>query len=325
MFYCWTGAKMSLNTTLTGSLPPPDSVAEATLAKAVRDAVKMQLNSHLDVIVDGQFRGDIVRIFANSIGLEGAGLPYLVTQRLGKLQSPVTLTDLKLAAGAADGHPLKAHITGPTVIAESCEFKKAPHVYQGESGYETLTLDLATALAEEAKWIAQQSKELNIQYLQIDEPSLAYGADLRLARMAVGIIADAWRQHGGGSVILHVCGDMADILLDLIQMPVDILNIENVHLREAAPDKLNVLRVSGMKLALGVVPVNSSGIPTPRRVARELIYAGEQYGDNHLWGVTPNCGLRLSEESLVVGRLNCLTQAVKLVDELMNRDPGRGK
>lgn len=308
---------MSLITALTGSFPPSHAAdSEDDIAASIRNAVRRQMECGLSLLSDGQPRRDIVGIFAHSLGLEGENLPYRVAGPIGKPDSSLTLRDLETAAAAAQGRPLKAHLTGPTVMAESTSADDVPPMYQSEAGFRRLTLDIAQALAEEARAIAGRAGELNIQYLQIDEPSLAFGADLELAREAVRIVTNAWKQAGGGETILHVCGDIGNIIPQLAQMPVDILNLENVHLREVDAHARQALKDSGKKLALGVIPVNVASLPPARRVARELAYAWEDYGPDRIWGITPNCGLRMSEESLAIRRMRCLADAAREAEML---------
>lgn len=311
---------MKLITTSTGSFPPlptthsSTSENKVTIPASIRNAIQKQIECQIALLVDGQVRADIVGIFARSIGLEGEGLPYHVTQKLNELKTSVTLPDLETAASIANGRPLKAHITGPTVIAESCLVTtQTPPIYQAEAGFHRLTLDLASALSQEALLIASRSTDLNIQYLQIDEPSLVYGANLDLAGEAIAVIANSWRQATGREVILHVCGDTRSILDALLDMPVDILNIENIHLREVDDHTLLHLRQSNKKLALGLIPVNTAKVPTSQRVAREILAASDRYGSEKVWGVTPNCGLRASSPEMAVARIQCLVDAVKIV------------
>jgi methionine synthase II (cobalamin-independent) len=201
-------------------------------------------------------------------------------------------------------------------MAESTSADDIPSIYRDKAGFRQLTLDVAHALAKEARAIAGRAEELNVQYLQIDEPSLAFGADLGLACEAVGIVTEAWKQAGGGETILHVCGDVGNIIPELAQMPVDIFNLENVHLREVNAEARQALKDSGKKLALGVIAVNQADVPSPKRVARELAYAWEDYGSDRVWGITPNCGLRLSEEPLAIRRMNCLAEAAREAEAL---------
>jgi len=298
--------------TTTGSFPPlkselhEDSEAEVS----IKNAMEKQIEAGVDILVDGQVRSDIVGIFARSIGLEGYGLPYHVHKPIGKPTSSITLKDLQTAAKYAKGKPLTAHVTGPTVMAESCEFDEdIPDRYRGDKGFENLTMDLAQALAEETHLIANEAKKLGIGYLQIDEPSLVYGADLDLANRAMQTITDVWRNEAGGEIILHACGSIEEIWLDLLKMPVDVLNLESLHLRDLDDKKIKSFRDSDKHLSLGVIRVNSDVIPSPQRVAKEIIYTADRLGMDRIWGITPACGLRLSTSDMAFKRMRCLVDA----------------
>lgn len=312
---------MSFIVTTTGSFPP----LKGSSAVSIQNTIEQQIREKIDLLVDGQVGSDIVGLFARSIGLEGTHLPYRIIREIGRLQDSITLPDLQTAAKVADGHPLKVHITGPTVMAESCEKNEGrPERYLRDDGFRNLVLDLAVALADEATMIAQQAERLHVHYLQIDEPSLAFGADLELAQQAIDRISQAWRQSGGGKIILHVCGDIRDILPALARMPVDILNLENVFLREAREEELIPLWDSGKQLALGLIPVNTDKVPMYQRLAREMLTALNRYGANHIWGVTPNCGLRSSAPEKVEARLKNLVDAAQIVRRQHSDNRRRG-
>lgn len=305
---------MSFIVTTTGSFPPLGK----NYTTSIQSVVDQQLKQGVDLLVDGQFGNDIVGIFAPSIGLQGNYLPYHVAGRIAGVPLSVNLPNLEIAAKAAANHPLKVHLTGPTIIAESCAPETLPEIYRGDDGFHALVLDLANVLADEAASVAQQANNLRVDYLQIDEPSLAFGADLELARQAIDIITQAWRQAGGGEVILHVCGDVRDILTSLATMPVDILNLENLFLREAEKKDLNTLWQNHKKVALGLIPVNTEKVPSVQRVARELVTAQSRYGTDHIWGITPNCGLRLSSPEKAAERLKTLVEAARIVKRREN-------
>jgi 5-methyltetrahydropteroyltriglutamate--homocysteine methyltransferase len=256
------------------------------------------------VYVSGQPQSDVVGIFAHGLGLVGTGNPYYVTQEITN-SGPITLRELEIAAEANGGQPLKAHITGPTLLAESCELTSdAPDGYRNDPAFpRQLTLDFARALAEEARFLTSAAG-LPIKYLQIDEPTLSYGADLDLARDAVAIIAEA----SSAPTILHVCGDIADIMEDLLKMPVDILNLEQQYLNEIPWLDSRRLAESDKLLALGCVPVNRSDIPSVPALERELFFAVERYGKEHIWGLTPNCGLRMSTPDKARERLQRIAE-----------------
>lgn len=304
-----------INVTTTGSHPPRYKSLESSIKQAINDQIKARAT----VLVDGQLRSDIVGIFARRIGLMGSGLPYHVRSRIGNLDESVVLPDLRIAAKYAGGHTIKAHITGPMVMAENCEVDdETPEFYKDEPGFKKLVFDIAEALAKEARFIASEKDELRVGYLQIDEPSLSFGADLNLAKDAIKVITDAWKDAGGGPVILHVCGDYGDIFLELLGLPVDILNLEIEHLDELTDLKIEALKASGKQLAFGVIPVNTDHVPTPEKVARDVFYAVDRFGLDLVWGITPVCGMRLSKPELAKKRMNTLSQAVSILEGEIN-------
>lgn len=303
--------------TSVGSFPPRTGVL---VEESIRNAIEQQIACGVDVLVDGQIRSDVVGIFAQQVGLVGNGLPYRVETRLSikPLTQSITLPDLEVAASYSEGRQLKVHITGPILMAESCLVNEnRPEVahYQGDEGFRLLTLDLARTLTEEVRLVAAQADRLNIAYLQIDEPSLTFGADLALTKEALDGIASAWRELTEREVILHVCGDIGSIIAELLDMPVDILSIENVYLNQLESDFLDLWQKSQKKLALGVVPVNNDKIPSPQRVAREVLSAQERYGHGRIVAITPACGLRNRRENEASDRLHCLVQAAQLIKQ----------
>lgn len=304
---------MPLIVTLTGSYPPvrlaPPLLSDSEIEQSIHSAIRAQRAAVKDrpiqwVVVSGQPQNDIVGIYAPGMGLAGTALPYQVTQEI-KYTEPITLRELEIAAEVIDGQqPLKAHITDPSLMAESCKLTtSAPSHYRDDP--RQLTLDFAHALAEEAHLLTH-TPNLGIRYLQIDAPTLAYGADLDLAHKGIEIVTSA--VASGVQTILHVCGDVSKIMEILLEMPVDILNVENQHLNGLAWLNANRLKSSNKKFALGCIPVNVDDIPSVRWLERELLFAVERYGVQNIWGITPNCGLRFSDPDKAQQRLDRLAE-----------------
>lgn len=303
---------MPILATITGSYPP---ISSDQTEISIEFAVKSQIEAGIDVLVDGQVRSDLLSIFAGHLGLEGRTFPYHFEKILVPQQS-ITLHDLQIASQTAGGLPLKAHLAGPTILAQSCLVSEAASSrYAGTMGFRRLTLDIARSLSKEARFLATEGQHLNISYLQIDEPSLIFGADIALATEALEIISTAWKVSGGKQVILHVCGDYGSIFSELLKMPADILSVEIEHLRELSEEQINLLRSSAKKLALGVIPVNTNYVPSPARIAQEVLYVGSRCGTDLIWGITPVCGMRLSSPELAYARMVALVQATKLLTE----------
>jgi 5-methyltetrahydropteroyltriglutamate--homocysteine methyltransferase len=310
---------MTLFATLVGSYPPvrrfPPALDDEEVKQSIRDAVARQQEVLQDgsvrwLFVSGQPQRDVVGIFAAGLGLGGTGNPYIVEQDI-TYHGPITYDELEITAQACDYAQIKAHVTGPTLIAESCEvLPSAPARYREADAPRLLTLDLARALAEEARHIL--NFKLPVAYLQIDEPTLVYGANLTLAREALEILVQPVR---GSQIqtILHVCGDVGDIMQDLLEFPVDVLNVELRHINEIGWLDRRRMADSGKKLALGCIAVNRDDTPSILALERDLFFARERYGAEHIWGITPSCGLRMSTKDKAYERLQRLAEVAEQV------------
>lgn len=316
---------MALFLTQTGSYAPvrfpPPSLTEQEVYDSIHQAVRIQQEIIVDqpvqwVFVSGQPQNDIVGIFAAGLGLDGDALPYRVNREIQHTQ-PITLREVEIASEALQGSfPLKAHVTDPSLMAECLVEEDAPKQYREDALFpRELILAFSHALAEEAR-VLTCTPNLPVKYLQIDAPTLAYGADLELAHHGIGIITEA--VNPAVQTILHVCGDTSKIMDVLLDMPVNILNIEYQHVKDLPWLNANRLSNSKKKLSLGIIPVNTHEIPTQRRLERELLFAAEQYGVENIWGITPNCGLRLSDPTLARQRLERLVEVAVSVAPRFN-------
>lgn len=310
----------NLHITTTGSFPKefyePDH-----LESAIIQAIELQQKHALTLLVDGQFRADIVGLFAAQIGLHGKQMPYKVKQKITIPQESSILSDLKIAAKYRQTTPLKAHLTGPTVLAEGCipEDEGLTIYPKNADGLKQLTFDIAHALAQEARWLGEQADALGLAVLQIDEPTLAYGADLETARTALKIIADAWHAAAGEHrpILLHICGDCSAIWDDLLKMPVTLLNVESNVIEALTPEQHQQFSGADKKLALGCVPVNTANPPDEMQIVQDILLAFERLGDDALWGLTPVCGLRQSSQDLAEKRLKVLRSAKNLLPRIL--------
>jgi 5-methyltetrahydropteroyltriglutamate--homocysteine methyltransferase len=284
-------------TTLTGSYPPiQDASAEESIHRAVQD----QIEAKIDLLVDGQIRSDIASLFFPiMVGGRDMPLPYPIERRIEIPTKPISLSDYQIAKKEAGGWPMKAHVTGPTFLAQSCEIKKeAPYKpYPDRS----LVMDIAQALAQEVRFLRDEGQA---EYIQIDEPSFAFGANLEIGLEAVALVA-----REAPKSILHVCGDVTDVFDHLLMAPVDILNMEGDVLRDLDVNEAK-LKAYGKQIAYGCLAVNTDHPETIRRLKRDVAAAIEKLGEG-LWGLTPNCGLRLSPYMLARERMRLLVEVAR--------------
>ncbi len=276
---------MKLFATITGSYPPitPPASTEDSIKRAVQD----QLDAGLDILVDGQIESDIAGIFAGHMeGFSDRVGRYPIHKKIIPSRQPITVSAFLYAKSLAPGKRFKAHLTGPTFLAQSSEVGRiSPYTKNSDRD---LIFDIAYALAEEAKALSTSKAE----YIQIDEPSFAYGANIETGLEAIEIITKHIKHP-----ILHVCGDIRHIFNQLLSARVEILSVEGHFLRRLISINSYKLSNNKKKIAYGCMPVNIDHVESSRRLVREIVEAIDLYGIENMWAVTPNCGLRLIEST----------------------------
>ncbi|HMK53535.1 MAG TPA: methionine synthase, partial [Methanobacteriaceae archaeon] len=263
-------------TTVVGSYPanpqPPSSMGQklfsffgsydpyqVALEKSVEDQVKAGIN----LISDGQVRGDMIEIFAQA--LPGMVYEEGVSKIVGKINSSsisIGSNDLKKALKIAinlsadfkeDAEILKDNefskkafgvkgiITGPTTMTLSSRIEG----FYRQDRKDKAVLDLAVALKKEAEELQKAGAAL----IQIDEPFLSTGiADLNTAKKAISLV----RQDLEIPLAIHVCGDITEVFSDILKFPVDVIDLEfagnNTNL-PAIEDK----NLHGKKIGFGCI------------------------------------------------------------------------
>ncbi|MDD1708941.1 MAG: methionine synthase [Methanoregulaceae archaeon] len=286
---------LALPTTVVGSYPVVTGKGFSGILDpfraAVRTAVSDQLAAGIDIISDGQVRGDMVKIFTSRLpGMRG-------TEVIGKVsppESPITLGDTRYAIGRAPR--VKGIITGPTTLSFALHISTP--VYRDR---QDLAMDLATALAQEVHSLAQAGAAI----IQIDEPILSTGiADLASAKAALEVLVRGIKVP----VCLHVCGDLTPVIGDLVHMPVGILDFE------FAKSPGNLALCSGMdfgKKMIGFGCVDSSApFAEPADTIRSRIETALEVFSPEQLLIDPDCGLRMLQRETAYLKLTRMVEAV---------------
>ena len=308
---------MKLFATITGSYPPVTH--SASTEESIKRAVKDQLDAGLDILVDGQVESDIAGIFAGHIeGFSDRVGRYPVHKKITPSGHPITVSSFLYAKSLARGKRFKAHLTGPTFLAQTSEVgRTSPYIKNSDRN---LILDIAYALAEEAKALSTAKAE----YIQIDEPSFAYGANIEIGLEAIEIITKHIKHP-----ILHVCGDIRHIFNQLLSAHVEILSVEGHFLRRLININSYKLSINSKKIAYGCMPVNTDHVESSRRLVREIVEAIDLYGSENIWAITPNCGLRLIESTEKTQKerlgLRIITRLSEVAREVERFFDSRGK
>ena len=308
-----------MKSTVVGSFPAsessPSSFKDKLLSsfgsydpfkEAIKSSVIAQLDAGVDIVSDGQVRGDMVSIFTKYIPgmkIEG-GNTFIV----GKIRNPtqeISIKDLQYAkkviqdyygGNIPDGKGIKGIITGPNTIIHSSRIQS---FYKNK---EDAIIDLAHSLKFEVDAIA---KKVNPVYIQVDEPFLSTGmVDMKTAREAIDILKEGLDVPLG----MHVCGILSDAFADIAKFNVDILDFEfagnNVNLGVL---EKNASLIGDKKLGFGCVDSSVNEVDDINDIDNLVSKAIEIVGKDNLI-LDPDCGLRRAPEDVAFEKLRLMNE-----------------
>jgi 5-methyltetrahydropteroyltriglutamate--homocysteine methyltransferase len=287
-----------LATTVVGSYPVVKGGGLRSLFdplhSAVETAVSDQISAGIDIISDGQVRGDMIGAFASKLpGVKGQEIISKVQPASG----PITVGDTKYALSKAP--KVKGIITGPTTLAHGLHISTP--IYRNK---EELALDLAAALVPEAKAL----EAAGITLLQIDEPMFSTGmADLAVGKQAIGLITSALRIP----TCMHVCGNLGNVLDEILKFNVNVLDFEFAN-NPANLDLLSRRDLAGRMIGYGCV---DSSIDRVESVAgiKKRIEKGIEIFDPRVMLLDPDCGMRMRTREVAFAKLKHMAEAAKIV------------
>lgn len=308
-----------MKSTVVGSFPvevkEPSSTKDKLLKalgaydafnESIKDSVIAQLDAGVDIVSDGQVRGDMVSIFTEFIpGMKIVDGNTEIVSKIRKPTKEISIKDLQFAkkviknyfnGNIPEGKGVKGIITGPNTIVHSSRIQG---FYKNK---EDAILDLAHSLKYEVDAIA---KKVEPVYIQIDEPFLSTGmVDMKTAREAVGIL------HDGLDVPLamHVCGILKDAFKDIAKFNVDILDFEfagnNVNLGVL---KDNASLIADKKIGFGCVDSSVNTVDDIHDIDSLVSQAIEIVGKDNLY-LDPDCGLRRAPKDVAFEKLRLMNE-----------------
>ena len=287
-----------LATTVVGSYPVIKGSGLRSLFDplhtAVERAVADQITAGIDIISDGQVRGDMIQIFASKLpGVKGQEV-------IGKVQpasSPTTVGDTKYALTKAP--KVKGIITGPATLAHGLHISTP--MYRNR---EELSLDLAAALVPEAKAL----ESAGVTLLQIDEPIFSTGmADLACGKQAIEIITTALRIP----TCMHVCGNLGNVLDEILKFKVNVLDFEFAN-NPANLDLLSRRDLAGRMIGYGCVDSSIDKIESVADI-KKRIEKGIEIFDPRIMLLDPDCGMRMRSRDVAFAKLKHMAEAAKMV------------
>jgi len=287
-----------LATTVVGSYPVVKGSGLRSLFdplhNAVETAVADQIAAGIDIISDGQVRGDMIQAFVSKLpGIKGQEV-------IGKVQpasGPITVGDTKYALGKAP--KVKGIVTGPTTLAHGLHISTP--MYRNK---EELALDLAAALIPEAKAL----EAVGVTLLQIDEPIFSTGmADLAIGKQAIEMITTALRIP----TCMHVCGNLGNVLDEILKFNVNVLDFEFSN-NPANLDLLSRRDLAGRMIGYGCVDSSIEKIESIGEI-KKRIEKGIEVFDPRIMLLDPDCGMRMRSREAAFAKLKHMSEAAKMV------------
>ncbi|MCQ6253952.1 methionine synthase [Methanocaldococcus sp.] len=273
---------------------------------AIEKAVIDQVNAGIDIISDGQVRGDMIEIFTSKMyGFDGKRV-------INKIEfiEPITVKDILYAKNIIKKlNPkvkVKGIITGPCTIAASVRVEN----YYTDNKDENLIYDIAKALRKEVEELKKY-----VPIIQIDEPILSTGLyDFDIARKAIDIIV----KDLDITFAMHVCGNVYNIIDELNKFNVDILDHEFASNRK----NLDILESIKKKVGFGCVNTKIKKVESVDTIKSlieeglEILKNNENLSKNLFENILidPDCGMRLLPIDVAFNKLKNMVEASKLIN-----------
>ncbi|HEY7982605.1 MAG TPA: uroporphyrinogen decarboxylase family protein [Ktedonobacterales bacterium] len=282
----------------TGGLPP---------RRALQRAVEEQIAAGVELISDGQVRGDMISLFAERIPgfAPAADGGWVVRAELERPEEPIAAGDYALARRLADGRALvKGVVTGPVTLALASRIGvNAPYVAPHDP---ELILKLAEIVAYEVAALVAAGAEV----VQVDEPALATE---RARLVSFELLENALRDLAALPVcpVLHVCGDVRGILPELVGLPFAVLDIEGARIEQLERLDRDLLEFGDGRVAYGCVDTQSAAVEPVNVIRDRIERAVATLGSaGRLW-ISPDCGLRQLPPEAVRAKLAAMVEAVQ--------------
>jgi len=274
--------------------------------EAIKNSVIAQLDAGVDIISDGQVRGDMVSIFTKYIpGMKIEDGNTVIVSKIRNPTQEISIKDMQYAkkvmkdyynGNIPEGKGIKGIITGPNTIVHSSRIQS---FYKNK---EDAIIDLAHSLKFEVNAIAKKVKPV---YIQIDEPFLSTGmVDMKTAREAIDIIHDGLEIP----LAMHVCGILDNAFKDLTRFKVDILDMEfagnNVNLGVL---EKNASLLGDKKVGFGCVDSSVNEVDDISDIDELVSKAIEIVGKENLL-IDPDCGLRRAPKDVAFEKLKLMNE-----------------
>ncbi|WP_066973950.1 methionine synthase [Methanobrevibacter filiformis] len=295
---------------------------------AIFHAVESQLKAGIDIISDGQVRGDMVTIFAKNIpGFKSNGNSFEINSKIQKPNKHIGVNDLKIAINFMDDFlensdlpehekekkGVKGIVTGPYTLIQSSSLGNA---YKNK---DDAIMDLAIVLRDECLAL----EEVGAKLIQIDEPFFStakpknksqdsfFGVNKEhILKKAIDLITC----DISIPVSIHCCGDISNIISELATFNVDIIDIEiagflsNIEVMEN-----HLSELKGKKIGWGSIDTKNPLVGSIEDIAKIIEKGIDLFGLENLY-IDPDCGMRLLNGDIAFSKLENMVKAMKSLE-----------
>ena len=296
---------------------------EAFLKKETENAVRIQEQIGIDVLVHGEFeRNDMVEYFGEQLAgfaftqngwVQSYGSRYVKPPVIfGDVSRPSPMTVKWSAyAQALTDKPMKGMLTGPVTILQWS------FVRDDQPRSETCR-QIALAIRDEVLDL----EKAGIRLIQIDEPALREGLPLRKAdwdmylkwavdcfRLSAAGVADATQIH------THMCYcEFNDIMPSIAALDADVISIETSRSDMELLESFSDFKYPN-EIGPGVYDIHSPRCPSAAVTSKLLGKAGERLKPDQIW-VNPDCGLKTRRWEEVTPALRNMVEAARLARQV---------
>jgi len=293
---------------------------ETFIRREIKNAVRMQEEAGLDVLVHGEFeRNDMVEYFGEllngfvftengwvqSYGSRGVKPPVIYGDISRK--EPMTVKWSTYAQSLTD-KKMKGMLTGPVTMLQWS------FVRDDQPRYLT-AFQIALALQEEVLDL----EKAGIDMIQIDEPALREGLPLkkkewknylRWAVKAFRVCTMGVRNET--QIHTHMCySEFNDIIASIAEMDADVISIETSRSQMELLEVFSDFNYPN-QIGPGVYDIHSPRIPAVEEMEKLLEKACQFIDPAKLW-VNPDCGLKTRKWEEVIPALKKMVQTAAII------------
>ncbi len=314
-------------TTVVGSYPSKPQKPQTIVEKlknvigtydpyksSIKESILAQLHAGVDIISDGQVRGDMIEIFAKDLpGMIIEDNTCKIKNQIRPAPQTIGGNDLKYANKILENFlkeskiteeekekkGVKGIITGPSTMV----FSSRIDGFYSMKDKDKAIIDMANALKKESKTL----EEAGAKYIQLDEPFLSTGmVNLNTAKKAINIISKDIKIP----VAMHVCGDISNVLDQLLKFNVDILDLEFAGIETNLNILENQKSINNKKIGFGSVDTKKETAESIEHI-KTLIQRGIDIIGSENMIIDPDCGMKTLKPEIAQLKLKNMVEAVK--------------